>query len=78
MSIDGRNLNQPPPTERDGYDSPGVRIFAAALFWVPVALLVAFAYWSGTWLGGWVAGVLNVVGTIAAILVLWLLRRRRR
>ncbi|MDO8962933.1 MAG: hypothetical protein Q7W30_00395 [Coriobacteriia bacterium] len=77
MSIDGRNLNQPPPPKRDGYDSLGVRIFAASLFWVPVLLLVAFAYWSGTWMGGWVGGVLNIVGTILTIFVLWLFRRRK-
>jgi hypothetical protein len=72
MAIDGRTISQQ-PKQPDAYESSGVRIFAAALIWVPVALVVWLAYITGTWLGGgWVMGVLSVVSTVATVGVLWL------
>lgn len=76
MAIDGRNIGKA-PQKPDEYDSPGVRIAAGAIFWVPVALVIAFAYWSGTWIGGTVGGLLSLVSTAATIFVLWLMRKRK-
>ena len=77
MAIDGSKIGKP-PVKKDGYESPAVALAARAIFWVPVALIVAFAYWSGTWIGGWIGGVISVVSTAATIGVLWLFQRRRR
>ena len=77
MAIDGSKIGKP-PAEKDAYDSLGVRIVAQAIFWVPVTLIVAFAYWSGTWMGGWLMGVGNVLATALTIGVLWLLKKRKR
>jgi hypothetical protein len=69
-------------SKRDPYESPFVRLVSQALVWIPVALVVGFAYVSGTWLGGgWPMGVLSVLSTLLTIGVLWLwfrLRDRRR
>ena len=77
MAIDGSKIGKP-PVKKDGYESPAVRFAAAAIFWVPVALIAAFAYWSGSWIGGWVGGVISVVSTLMTIGVLWLFKSRRR
>lgn len=77
MAIDGSKIGRR-PDEKVGYESPAVRVAAGAIFWVPVAVLLIFAYWSGTWIGGWVGGVVSIVSTMGTIGVLWLLRQRRR
>jgi hypothetical protein len=93
MAIDGRDIararesaesggpSAPKPGKRDAYESPVIRVVSHALFWVPVVFLVWFAYVSGTWMGGWVGGVLSVASTVLTIGVLWLwyrMRQRRR
>ena len=77
MAIDGRMIGKTPP-EKDPYNSAGIGLVAQALFWVPVLLIVVFAYWSGSWMGGWVWGVVSVLSTALTIAVLWLLQRRKR
>lgn len=77
MAIDGRKLVQKPEADASGYESRGVRVAAALIFWVPVALVVAFAYWSGTWIGGTIGGVSSVVSTAAVVFFLWLQRKRK-
>jgi hypothetical protein len=91
MAIDGRDIARAraaaeqgrvsaTPGKTDAYESLGVRIFSQALIWVPAALIVWFAYVSGTWMGGWVMGVVSVVSSIATVGVLWLwykVRKRR-
>ena len=79
MAIDGRDIGRQ-AKEQDAYESFGVLAFSHALIWVPAALVVWFAYVSGTWMGGWIAGVLSVVSAAASFGVLWLylkVRRRR-
>jgi cobalamin synthase len=80
MAIDGRNIASPPPQKRDRevYESTGLKVAAALIVVVPLAAVVAFAYWSGTWFGGTTGGVLSVLSTLATVAVLWMLRRRRR
>jgi uncharacterized membrane protein YdjX (TVP38/TMEM64 family) len=80
MAIDGRQIGRgdPADAQKDPYDSPGVRIVAALVVVVPLVALLVFAYWSGTWFGGVVGGLLGVVSTFLTFAVLWLLRRRRR
>jgi len=77
MAIDGSKIGKQ-PEKKEGYESPAVALAAGAIFWVPVALIVAFAYWSGTWIGGWIGGVVSIVSSVVTIGVLWLLRSRRR
>jgi hypothetical protein len=77
MAIDGRDVGKK-PAEKDSYESPTVRIVAGALLWVPIALVLAFAYWSGTWMGGWLWGVINLVSAVAIVFVLWLVRSKRK
>jgi Flp pilus assembly protein TadB len=77
MAIDGRTISQK-PKEPDAYESSSVRVIAAALIWVPIAVVVWFAYVSGTWMGGWTMGLVSVASTIATVGVLWLFAKRRR
>lgn len=90
MAIDGRDIARqraaaesggagtPAPDKRDAYESPAVRAVSHALIWVPVALIVAFAYVSGTWLGGgWVMGVLSVLSTALTVGILWVWYQRK-
>jgi len=66
---------------KDAYESPLIRLLSHAIVWVPAALIVWFAYVSGTWMGGWTMGVLSLVSTALTVLVLWLwykVRKRRR
>jgi Flp pilus assembly protein TadB len=78
MAIDGRTISQQ-SKEPDAYQSSGVRIVAAALVWVPIALVLWLAYVSGTWLGGgWAMGVLSVASALATVGVLWLFMKARR
>jgi membrane-bound metal-dependent hydrolase YbcI (DUF457 family) len=80
MAIDGRTISKQ-ATEPDPYESPVVRIVSHALVWVPILLVVWFAYVSGTWMGGWVGGVLSVVSAVVTVGVVWLFmkaRNRRR
>lgn len=80
MAIDGRTIHAQAsePKRADAYESVWVRVVSAALIWVPLALVVWFAYVSGTWMGGPIAGVLSVVSTAASAAVLWLFLRARR
>jgi hypothetical protein len=90
MAIDGRDIararaaaesGQPPvrqPDKNDAYESPAIGLLSHALVWVPVALVLWFAYVSGTWIGGWVMGVLSVVSTIATVGVVWLFLKVRK
>jgi hypothetical protein len=90
MAIDGRDIARrreaagsggagvPAPGKRDAYESPAVRAISHALVWVPLALIVVFAYVSGTWLGGgWVMGVLSVLSTVLTVAILWVWYRRK-
>jgi Flp pilus assembly protein TadB len=76
MAIDGRTLVQ--REKKDAYESTGVRIVSAALVWVPIGLLLVLAYVSGTWLGGWGAGVVSVLSAIVTVVVVWAIMRGRR
>ena len=93
MAIDGRDIARarsaaeqgralPQPSGKvDAYESLPVRLISHALIWVPVALVIWFAYVSGTWLGGgWVMGVLSVASAVltAGGLWLWYKMRKRR
>jgi hypothetical protein len=93
MAIDGRvvararaaaeagNAQASPPKDSDAYESPVVRVLSHAIIWVPIVLVVWFAYWSGTWIGGWIGGVVSVVSTVATVGVVWIFmkaRKRRR
>lgn len=74
MAIDGRMIGRE-PEKPDAYESVWVRVVSAALIWVPVALLVWFAYVSGSWLGGPWAGVASVASTVATAGGIWVYRR---
>lgn len=80
MAIDGRTIHAQAsePKWADAYESVWVRVVSAALIWVPLALVVWFAYVSGTWMGGPIAGVLSVVSTAVSAAVVWLFLRARR
>ena len=64
-------------THRDTYDSPIVRVAAALIVVVPLALLVVGTYWIGTWTGGVVGGITSVALEAAFLAVLYLRRRSR-
>jgi len=74
MAIDGRDIGKQ-QQKTDAYDSPGVRIVAAALVWGPLALIVWLAYVTGSWLGGPWAGVASVGSTVATAVGIWVYRR---
>jgi hypothetical protein len=79
MAIDGRTISK--EQTPDAYQSLGVRIVSHAVVWVPVALVVWFAYVSGTWVGGWTMGLLSVLSAVLTVGVVWLymkVRRKRR
>lgn len=94
MAIDGRDIARareaaeqgrsaaPRTGKTDAYESLPVRLVSHALVWIPVALVIWFAYVSGTWLGGgWVMGVVSVISTALTVAGLWLwygMRKRRR
>jgi Flp pilus assembly protein TadB len=90
MAIDGRDIAKaraaagsgrpvtPPTRQRDAYESPAVGLLSHALIWIPVALILALAYVSGTWIGDWTTGVINVVATLLTFGGIWLWRRIRR
>ncbi len=93
MAIDGRDIARAraaaeqggtpvqPPGKADAYESPAVKLISHALIWVPIALVIWFAYVSGTWLGGgWVMGVISVASAVlsAGLLWLWYKVRKRR
>ncbi len=76
MAIDGRRMTAGEPA-KDAYDSAGVRITAALIVVVPLVALLAFAYWSGTWIGGWKGGVLSVASAGLTVAIVWAYRKRR-
>jgi hypothetical protein len=93
VGIDGRDIARaraeadagrppaPPQGRPDAYESPYVRAISHAIVWIPIVLVIAFAYWSGTWIGGWTMGVLSVVSTALTVGVIWLwvkVRKRGR
>jgi hypothetical protein len=90
VAIDGRDIararaqtdagppSAPPPGRPDAYESPFIRVLSHAIVWIPVALVIGFAYWSGTWMGGWMMGVLSVVSTAATVGILWIWYKSRR
>jgi hypothetical protein len=83
MAIDGRDIARardaskpgpqplPPQGGRDAYESRGVGLLSHALVWVPLALIVWFAYVSGTWIGGPVEGLVNVGVTVLTFAGIW-------
>jgi len=77
MAIDGSKVPKR-DAKPDPYESPHVRIISHALVWVPIGAVLWFAYVSGTWLGGWEAGVWSVVSTIATVGLVWLFMKARR
>lgn len=74
MAIDGRTLVEK-PKERDAYESTWVRGVSHALIWVPLALLVVFAYVSGYWFGGVTGALLSVGSTVLTAVGVWVYRR---
>lgn len=90
MTIDGRDIararaaaesgNAPasPPKGGDAYESPLVRVLSHALVWIPIALVVWFAYVSGTWIGGWIGGAISVLSAVATVGLLWVWMRSRK
>ena len=74
MAIDGRTIGKE-PERPDAYESPWIGLVSHALIWVPLALIVWFAYVSGAWLGGPWAGVFSVVSTVATAAGIWFYRR---
>jgi Flp pilus assembly protein TadB len=77
MAIDGRSLAER-DKKKDAYESRGVKVVSAALVWVPIALLLVLAYVSGTWLGGWTAGMVSLLSAVVTVVVVWLFTRGRR
>jgi membrane protein implicated in regulation of membrane protease activity len=80
VAIDGRTIGKE-PEKPDAYESVWTVLISHALIWVPVVLLIWFAYVSGSWIGGTWAGVASVVSSIATVGVVWFYRRfvkRRR
>lgn len=61
----------------DTYESPVVRVVAALLVVVPLALLAVGTYWVGTWTGGVMGGVASVAVEAVFIGILFLRRRAR-
>ena len=90
MAIDGRDIARaraaaesgrsatPPTRDRDAYQSPAIRVLSHALIWVPVVLIIVLAYVSGTWIGDWTAGFINVVVTLLTFGGIWLWRTIRK
>jgi hypothetical protein len=90
MAIDGRDIararaaaesGQPAPRQpdkSDAFESTGVGLISHAIVWVPVVLVLGFAYVSGTWMGGWLMGVLSLVSTVATVGVVWLFLKVRK
>jgi Flp pilus assembly protein TadB len=90
MAIDGRDIAKaraaaeggravtPPARDHDAYESPAIRLLSHALIWIPLGLIVVLAYVSGTWIGDWTTGVINVVATVLTFGGIWLWRRLRR
>jgi hypothetical protein len=62
----------------EDHEPPGVAFVAGLLIWGPLLALVAFAYVSGTWVGGWQGGVFSVLSAAATVGIVWLFQRRRR
>jgi len=77
MAIDGRTISKQ-AKKPDAYESPVVRFVSHAIVWVPIAVVLWFAYVSGTWTGGWVGGVISVVSAIATVGLVWLFLKSRR
>lgn len=77
MAIDGRNIARQ-QKQPEAYESLGVRVLSHALIWVPLALVVWFAYVSGTWIGGWTMGLLSVASAILTGGIVWLFMKARR
>jgi hypothetical protein len=77
VAIDGSKIGKQ-PQEKDVYQSPWLALIAQAMFWVPVLLIVWFAYWSGTWMGGPVWGFLSVLSTAATVGFLYLMMHRKK
>ena len=90
MAIDGRDIARAraageqgrpvaaKPERNDAYESPAVGLVSHALVWVPVVLVLGFAYVSGTWIGGWTMGLLSVVSTVGTVGVVWLFLKVRK
>jgi hypothetical protein len=90
MAIDGRDIararaaaesgDAPNSSSKgaDAYESPLVRLLSHAIIWVPLVLVVWFAYWSGTWIGGWLAGVASVLSAVATVVIVWVFMRARK
>jgi len=82
MAIDGRDIARQQQKPPEAYESLGVRIFSHALIWIPAAIIVWFAYVSGTWLGGgWLMGLASVASAVLSFGIIWFFlkaRRRRR
>ena len=79
MAIDGRTLVEKPADDSaKAYESRGLAVVAQLIIWVPLALFAAFTYWSGTFFGGTLGGVLSLVSTVGTILGLWAWKRMRR
>jgi hypothetical protein len=90
MAIDGRDIARqrlereaggpvgPPAGTNDAYESRGVRVISHLIIWIPVGIVVILAYWTGTWMGGPIMGVLSLVSTAATIGGLWLWSKARK
>jgi hypothetical protein len=77
MAIDGRTIPKQ-PKHAEAHEGLGVKVVARALVWVPIVLVVWFAYVSGTWMGGWTMGLLSVASAVATVGVVWLFLKSRR
>lgn len=80
MAIDGRDLAKK-TQDQDAYQSPAVRVFAHAIVWIPLLIVLWIAYESGVWIGGVGGGIVSVLSTVATVGVIWAwnrLRRKRR
>ena len=86
MAIDGRDIarqrRQADSPDVDAYDHPVAKTVAFMIVAVPLALVVAFAFWAGTWdvaglHGGVMGGVVSVLLTVGTIGWFWLARRRK-
>ena len=79
MAIDGRTLaDKPLDDATKAYESKGLALVAHLIVWVPLALFAAFTYWSGTFFGGTMGGVVSLVTTVATIAGIWAFKRMRR
>lgn len=86
MAIDGRDIKRNAEAahkRNDAFESGGVKLAAALIVYVPLALLLAMTYWMGTWKmmgmsGGVTGGLISVLSTAGTVALIWSWRKHHR